>query len=60
MEAFKISDGGQLNSGTAEPFFNAEGVSFLEWSGGMLPREILKSEISQSSPGNAIKFTSCC
>jgi hypothetical protein len=51
METCKISDGGQLNSGTVEPFLDygaiAEGMSV---SGGpcMLLREILKSETSQS------------
>jgi hypothetical protein len=66
MEACKISDGGQLNSGTtAEPFFYYGGYNerrrreFLGGPGGMLPLEILKSETSRS-PGNAIKFTSCC
>jgi hypothetical protein len=58
MEACKISDGGELNSRTAEKFLdqggyiaNTKGVSFLP--------EILKSGTSRS-PGNAIKFTSCC
>jgi hypothetical protein len=42
-----------------EAIANAEDVNLLGGSGGMLPREILKSETSQSL-GNAIKFTSCC
>jgi hypothetical protein len=60
METCKISDGGQLNSGTVEPFLDygaiAEGMS-VSGGPGMLLREILKSETSQS-PTNTIKFTS--
>jgi hypothetical protein len=60
MEACKISDRGQLNSGIVEPFLDygaiAEGMS-VSGGPGMLLREILKSETSQS-PRNAIKFTS--
>jgi hypothetical protein len=60
METCKISDGGQLNSGTVEPFLDygaiAEGMS-VSGGQGMFLREILKSETSQS-PTNTIKFTS--
>lgn len=36
----------------------AKGINFLEGRGGILPQDILKSQLC-FSPGNAIKFTSC-